>query len=154
MQLCTRAFVQALFVFRACQLFLWVEHWSPLWYCFDWGEGWREARLARNPANQFCLISHWMLSPNSPPQRGGTLSYCVCQQRKASCGGMCLTGTAHTPVPPLSLSCQSAGRQSHCLTIASILRSSVRNARWHTQINQCKLCFLLILFFFFCLLKD
>lgn len=46
-----------------------------------WGGGWRELLLAANPANQFCLISHCTLSPTSTPQRGGTLSYCVCQQR-------------------------------------------------------------------------
>lgn len=79
--------------------------------------------MAENPFNQFCLISHCTLSPTSPPHRREGLCHIVfiSSASKASHGGMCLTGTAHTSLPPLSLSCQSVGRQFHCPTVAFIL---------------------------------
>lgn len=123
MQLCAfEHFFRHCFFLCMPLLCLWVEHWGPLWCYFDWGGGAAEKFcLPANPANQFCLISHCTLSPTNPPQRGGTLSHCVCQQRKASRGGICLTGTTHTSLPPLSLACQSTGRQSSSQTITFIL---------------------------------
>lgn len=91
-----------------------------------------------NPANQFCLISHCTLSPTSPPQRGGTLSYCVCQQWKASCGGICLTGTTHTSLPPLSLSCQSVGQTVPLPDnrVSFFFSCSVTDAHWRSLIMR------------------
>lgn len=75
----------------------------------------------------------------SPPQRGGTLSNCVCQQWKASWGGICLTGTTRTSLPPLSLVFQAVGRQSIFLTITFILlRFCCRFTLTHSDYKICK----------------
>lgn len=118
--LCSWACMQALFVFVCASVFP-VGRALESFVVLLWlGRGGDYCSPA-SPANQFCLISHCTLSSTSPQQRGVTLSYCVCQQRKASRGGISLTGTTHTSLPPLSLSCQSVDRQSHYPTITFIL---------------------------------
>lgn len=112
-------FIQALFAFvhasvipvgRAVGSFV-----VPLWLGGDAGENYCSPA---NTANQFCLISHCTLSPTSPPtERRDSVILCL-----SAAEGKRWRDLPHRDKLTLHchLSCQSVGRQSHCLTILSI----------------------------------
>lgn len=112
-------FIQALFAFvhasvipvgRAVGSFV-----VPLWLGGDAGENYCSPA---NTANQFCLISHCTLSPTGPPtERRDSVILCL-----SAAEGKRWRDLPHRDKLTLHchLSCQSVGRQSHCLTILSI----------------------------------